>query len=257
MPNPEWPLKVVPRLIKAIWNRSGDLVICVSGDEGVGKSTLAYHVATQTQNDFNIRKQIAYFASDAKKLLLHAPTNSVVWMDENPFYKRNFMNKDSKACNEIMMRVRYLRRLYIICTPRLGDLDEYFRNHRVKMWIRVLDRGYAEVFFPRKKEKDDPWNLDDEKKMNRINRRAHIRFGPMIPEDEEIYDNEKNKGFRELKRRHSDKEPVEKEKSNARLNIDYVNKLTNYYRESDKRICEILGINYNSFRVMKSNFKSN
>lgn len=204
MPNVKIELSTIGKLIKHIWAQSGDILICVSGDEGSSKSTLAYWLAVMAQKDFDIKTQMAYTGRLGIKLMLELPPQSVCWMDENLFYKRDHAKKENKAANIILQRVRYKKRLYIICSPRLGDLDEYIRNHRVKLWFRVLSRGEAEVLIPVKKEIGDPWNLEEPRKMKMRNRQGYVIYDKMPEEVERVYEQIKDSGFETLKKQYAD-----------------------------------------------------
>jgi hypothetical protein len=205
MANGKIELSHVGKVIKQIWNNSGDILICISGDEGSSKSTLAYWIATMVQKDFDIEEQMAYTGRLGIKLMLTLPKNTVCWMDENLFYKRDHAKKENKAANTILQRVRYKKRLYILCSPRLGDLDEYIRNHRIKLWFRVIERGEAELLIPIKKEIGDPWNLEEPRKMGMKNKQGFILYDKMPEEVELKYEQIKDNGFVELKE-HYDKE---------------------------------------------------
>ena len=62
---------------------------------------------------------------------------------------------------------RQENKISILCMPRFLDFNEFFRNHRIKFWIHVLDRGVGVMFerdwFP---ASADPWFLKHAAKMN-------------------------------------------------------------------------------------------
>ncbi len=253
----KFELSTLAKLIQFIWKQDGDIVICVSGSEGVGKSTFAYWLAKLTQPTFDLRKQVAYIAKEGLPLMLHAQAQCVLWFDENLFYKRDHAKREHKFANEVMQRCRFLNRCYINCTPRLGDMDEYFRNHRVKLWFKVTEKGNADIYEPVDTEIGDPWNLDDPRRMKLKNRRGFVHFDKMSEEDDIEYRQIKEEGFDSLKLRYEEeilgnKDNGRNETGNNRMNVDNVVKVANHFDISQKVVCDILGYNYASFRVTKS-----
>lgn len=195
----EFPIRYIPLAVRAVWGGKGDLVIGITGDDGSGKSTLAYWLAVGTTPNLNMRTQVAYFADEANPLFLYSPPKSVVWCDENPFYKRDAGKKENKWGNIIMSRMRFQNRLYIVCDRRIGRFDKDIREERIKLWFKVVEKGYAEIYEPLPIESGDPWNLDDEKKMINENGIGLVKFEPMPEEVEELYLKMKSEAWEKLK----------------------------------------------------------
>jgi hypothetical protein len=149
-----------------------------------------------------------------------------------------------------------LNRCYIACSPRLGDLDEYLRNHRVKLWFKVVERGKADLYEPMDIEIGDPWNLEEPRKMKLKNRRGFVHFDVMEERDDEIYRQIKREGFEALKQRYEDEIVGNKSNGNgkkeSKMNIDNVVTIANHFNISQKEVCSILGYNHASFKTIKS-----
>jgi len=82
-------------------------------------------------------------------------------------YKQNWATPIQKFLNMFYALCRQENKISILCMPRFLDFNEFFRNHRIKFWIHVLDRGVAVIFerdwFP---SSADPWMLKESQKLN-------------------------------------------------------------------------------------------
>ena len=146
-------------------NNDFDCVVAVTGDEGVGKSSLAMWLAMLTDKKFSVKDSVVFSPktqdaiSQVKKLHRYG---SIV-MDEGikMAYKLNWQNKVQQLLNMVYTLNRAENKMTIICIPQFTDLNTFFRKHRVYFWIHVYARGRAVVF---KKIPNpygqDPWMLD-------------------------------------------------------------------------------------------------
>lgn len=203
--------------------KNKDLVIGVSGDEGEGKSTLANQLCMAighvTGLGFDFEKNVLYSPKkeEIEKKMKELPYGSALNADEaiKIVYKHQWMKQT--YLNILFGVARDEKKIVLLCMPRFRDFSEYFRNHRIKIWIHILSEGVAIVF-----RKDwspvakDPWWFDESQKIIdkarqrknlvefdnedkiRVLERTRIyagivRFGPMSKDLESEYDVHKQK----------------------------------------------------------------
>lgn len=158
-----FPVLSLVKLAKDIRSRpkkDSDAVLCISGFEGVGKSTLAKILGFLLDPDFDLWDNVLY--SPSKKELLGKlkvlSKGNVLDLDEavkvlekQEWSKQTFIKKTYQV-----IRGRNLITMLLI--PRLEDLNEYFRNWRVMLNICVIYRGLAYLQVPDPYNKFDVWN---------------------------------------------------------------------------------------------------
>lgn len=156
-----------------------DAVIALTGDEGEGKSTLALHIIQETlrlhhKTEEEILETINDYViyspnkEEVKKRIIGLPKYMPVSADEaiKILYKLNWGTEIQKYLNMLYAICRKENKITILCMPRFIDFNEFFRNHRIKFWIHILERGRAVMF-----SKDwspfskDPWWLDENQKI--------------------------------------------------------------------------------------------
>ena len=111
-----------------------------------------------------------WFANEekVKSLISDLPKYSVIVADEaiKLLFKQNWQSKLSKFMNLLFTVSRDENKIVFLLMPRFVDFNEYFRNHRIFLWIHVVERGVAVVF---KKEWSpfavDPWNVSYNSKL--------------------------------------------------------------------------------------------
>lgn len=141
-----------------------DSVVAVTGDEGVGKSVLANWIGMRCDPNYTFEKNCLFSPNERSMVesIRHLPRFSAINADEaiRVLYKQEwssqvFINKFYRLC-------RQDNKISILVMPRFADFNEGFRNHRIMLWIHVLDRGLAVAFV-----KDwnifspDPWHMKD------------------------------------------------------------------------------------------------
>lgn len=173
---PEELIKILKTRVKKDW----DAVIGITGEEGSSKSTLASWLVYQgclydgMTEDEALEKFVEYtiFSPNKDRVqeqITKSTRYSVVNADEaiKILYKQNWATPIQKFLNMFYALCRQENKISILCMPRFLDFNEFFRNHRIKFWIHVLDRGVGVMF-----EKDwfpasaDPWFLKSATKMN-------------------------------------------------------------------------------------------
>jgi len=121
-----------------------DACIGISGYEGSGKSTFALKLAQWLQPGFTA-DQVCFDAESLLERIKTAPRRSVVMLDEavNGLYAREAMAMDNRVLTTAAMVARARNLYWILCIPHLHNLDPYFREHRVRSWWHVLQKGEA------------------------------------------------------------------------------------------------------------------
>lgn len=160
------------RRCKADW----DIVVAVTGEEGSGKSTFAVQLCRKI-GQFRLGRNVLFSprSDDIKKLITELPKYSPVLLDEaiKVLYKLNWNTKIQKVLNQFYTLCRQENQISILCIPIFTDLSPFYRNHRVKIWIHVLERGLACVFIKDTNplvKRDDCWHLmETEKAFQKMN----------------------------------------------------------------------------------------
>lgn len=154
-----------------------DSVVAICGDEGDGKSTLAANIGIASDDffDFERNELFSPTVEEMREKVVGLPRYSTIIADEaiKILYKLNWQSKSQRFLNELYALCRRENKTTLLCIPRLTDLNEQFRNHRVRFWLQVIDSvsgtkkdGHA-VLFKRSwvPGRSDPWNLGELEKM--------------------------------------------------------------------------------------------
>jgi hypothetical protein len=148
-----------------------DAVIAITGEEGISKSTLAtwcvmegllYDGFTEEQIPDMITKYTIFSPNKerVKKQIMEAPRYSIINADEaiKILYKLNWYSDIQKFLNMLYALCRKENKISLLCMPRFTDFNEFFRKHRIKFWIHILDRGVGVLFAKDWNPfTDDPW----------------------------------------------------------------------------------------------------
>lgn len=147
-------------LIKKIQMKDLDVCIGVSGEEGVGKSFLGIWIMIMLDKRFKFLRNMILMPTEdeVKKKIMELPRYSPISLDEamKVLYKRGWQGKERKMLNILFSMVRKRNLTFLLTLPNFWDLDSYFVQHRIRMWIHVVSRGHALVFV-----KDDNIFIDD------------------------------------------------------------------------------------------------
>jgi len=157
-----------------------DAVVAITGEEGVSKSTLANQIGFHTDKNYTLEKNVLYSPNEVSmvKAIRGLPRFSVVNADEavkilhkQQWWMQTFINKFYRLC-------RQDNKISLLCMPRFSEFNEGFRNHRIRLWLHVIDRGIAIAF-----SKDwspfiaDPWHFKESEKMiNNYTRRRKSSY---------------------------------------------------------------------------------
>lgn len=150
--------------IRSRVKKDWDCVVGLTGYEGSGKSSFSIQLAKQTDKSFVLSKQMIWSANEeqVKKLIRDLPKYSVIIGDEaiKLLHKQNWQSKLQKFLNMLFTVARDENKVVFLLMPRFIDFNEYFRNHRIFLWIHIVERGVGVLF---KKEwspfASEPWNV--------------------------------------------------------------------------------------------------
>lgn len=164
-----------------------DLVIACTGDERDGKSSISIQLAMGIDPLFALERNMLFSpkAEEMKSKVTSLPHYSAIIADEA--IKALYKQKRDKM-------LTYINKLYMICgkenkasilnLPRFTDLSEYFRRHRVRIWIWIIDPisktkdiGHAAVFSRTWVQvAEDPWYFKDlQKTIDEYSRMRKIK----------------------------------------------------------------------------------
>lgn len=157
-----------------------DFVMLVSGVERIGKSefgaVMQKEVADRNKLPFDIKKNIAYDNTEIDQKIRELPHKSGLQADEpiRGLYKMDFARTETKELVKLFAQIGVKNLFFTMCIPRMVDLIENLRNHRVKVWVHILERGHAVLFQPNRNVFiGDSWQVTENiKKMGK-----HAFFG--------------------------------------------------------------------------------
>lgn len=148
-----------------------DVVAAITGEEGISKSTLATHCVVESlayegfSMDEILEKIPDYTIFSPNKArvqeqITNAPRYAVINADEaiKILYKLNWNSGIQKFLNMFYALCRKENKISLLCIPRFTDFNEFFRKHRIKFWIHIVDRGVGILFGKDWNPfTDDPW----------------------------------------------------------------------------------------------------
>lgn len=223
-----------------------DIVMAWTGEEGSGKSTGAVMSGLLGDKNFDLVDNIAYLPNyeEVEGKFHNLQPQAFFNIDEatKVLYKLNWMNRLQVRINEMYQTERWQNKATQLCIPRIHDLNEHFRNHRVKVWIHIVARStkmqlaHAVAFI--RDDTDifhvDPWHMRDNHKI--ITRAKLSQKLVEIPVENKIQFYEKSPNFfftfsfpplpqpieeayKELKEYYRIKSSSQKEDSDPRLQV--------------------------------------
>lgn len=111
-----------------------DVVACIQGAEGSGKSNLAYQICKAFDPNFDMSQQYIYSIDDLRKKIAEGDDrHNVFWLDEgsNIANNRNWQTQDNKDIVELLEMMRSRQWVLIFCIPLMSRLDVYIRENRL------------------------------------------------------------------------------------------------------------------------------
>lgn|SRR3990167_2815735 len=131
-----------------------DIAIAITGTEGEGKSALSIGLGLEIDPLFEIKRNVL-FSPTVKEItdkIYSLPPYTPIIADEaiKIMYKLNWGQKIQRYLNTVYALCRKQNKISIFNLPRFTDASEYFRNHRIRLWIHIIDgisnqkqEGYA------------------------------------------------------------------------------------------------------------------
>ena len=169
-----------------------DVVMCIEGKEGSGKSQLAYQICKRYDPEFNIEESYVYDFDIFLKKLTEAgeeDRGKIWWMDEATAVAnaRQAMTRQNIAFTQMLEMMRSRGWVLVMCIPSLDRLDVYVREYRIRYRLTALEkswdvvnteprRGFYELQFKRGRG------------PNQFRTVGYGTFGVMTPEERAIYD---------------------------------------------------------------------
>lgn len=159
-------LKKLVNAIEYIRNSMGlDCPIAITGPEQIGKSTLGIQLLKRMFYDGDsirefLEKHIAYTNQEIETKLMSMEKGSGIQGDETIrwAYRRNWGKDVNKQAVMLWRQIGFKRLVAFLNLPVFWELDNAYRNGRVKLWIHVFAKGHAVVFQPDVNAfSPDPW----------------------------------------------------------------------------------------------------
>jgi len=163
-----WTIKALCESLDRMQDNDFDCILFLEGGTGIGKSTLADHIARRIKAPYNIKTDLVYTREDTIKALTNK-IKGVVVSDEmvNVAYNRDFFEQEQKVLIKALNMYRDSNNIFIGCIPNFADLDKQMKR-LCKIRITVIRRGVALIHLKVKSLfTNDPWDTDANKKIER------------------------------------------------------------------------------------------
>lgn len=170
--------EVVREIHKQVTQNDFDEVLCISGDEGMGKSNLGLLLVEfwlqlngEVVTKESARRCIGMDALGFAKVLKEAKKFGVVMADEAAdISSRTALNKQNVAIMKAYQIIRGENIFTILIIPSIFDLDTFFRKRRVRHLIHVYGRGKLAF-----------WNTKRLRAMVQVNDRLPVKDPMVLP----------------------------------------------------------------------------
>lgn len=147
-------IKEFVNLLRAIQNSNNDVIVAISGERGVGKSTLMMQLARAYKRCgrdkiYDINKYHIYSQEELIKKMEAFRPKEMLCGDEivTALFKRDFGKKRQIDLIKMFNTYRDKYFLFFMLLPNFIDLDIAIRNSMIiKFWIFCTKRGRAAVF---------------------------------------------------------------------------------------------------------------
>jgi len=145
--------KIKPLLTKA----NEDLVIAIDGNEGSGKSTIAFQVGKYIDPTLNLSR-VTFTPDEFREAILKAKKRQCIIFDEafTGFSSRASLSGVNRTLISLMMQMRQKNLAVIIVLPTFFLLDKYIALFRTRFLIHVYNnksiKGYFRIYNRQKKK---------------------------------------------------------------------------------------------------------
>ena len=153
----QWSLEKMVAMIVRILQNKFDCFIIIEGNRGLGKSTLALHLARKVSRAFKNIGHDGYKFSWDRSLIYTKKETKRFWHkweavgigDEmiNVTFNRDFYDSEQKDIVKMINMNRDHRNFFIACVPQFQTLDSQIKN-LCKIRITVVRRGVAVIQTP-------------------------------------------------------------------------------------------------------------
>ena len=162
--------------IRAFQEKDMDVLCCVSGFKGFGKSTFILQVIKRYLERYmgikmtpkNIRNYMAFDNHDVYKKIMSLPEYAPLGCDEAVRFAlgEDWMKAESKELKKTFTQIRTKHHAIFFAIPNFWWLDKKYREDMTTIWVHIIKRGYAVVFTPDlAMGVDDVWHQKDFKKI--------------------------------------------------------------------------------------------
>lgn len=122
-----------------------DNIIIVEGDEGSGKSNLAYEICKRYDPNFNLKTNMVYTLDEFEnRLMSGTDKRQIFWLDE--YYdignKRDWNSPENKRFNALLVKMRSRGWSLVMCIPLANDSSGYVREHRARYLLTCESMGF-------------------------------------------------------------------------------------------------------------------
>lgn len=165
--------KVLRKMVRQDW----DAVFAVTGKEGSSKSTCINQIGFKVDKSYDLVRNVLYSPTrkELKDKVLNLPRFSLINGDEaiKILYKLQWHSPMQIFMNKLYRICRQENKITGLAMPRFFEFNEGFRNHRIEIWIHLIERGCGAVFM-----KDwspwakDPWWFQENQKLIDKQRKA-------------------------------------------------------------------------------------
>ena len=126
-----------------------DVVAMITGEEGSGKTTLAFQSALYMDHHFN-NDHIVFNAQQFEEVIERLPKGSAIVWDEADDVGSNWASEMMVALKKTFKRIRKKNLIIFLVTPTFHDLNKYFAIHRTRFLINVytdfVTRGFFKLY---------------------------------------------------------------------------------------------------------------
>jgi len=173
----QWSLIKMITMIVKILSKEFDCFIVIEGNRGLGKSTLAIHLARGVAREFkklgsenykfNWRNALIYTKKETKQFWHKWKTLGIADEMINVTFNRDFYDEEQKDIIKMINMNRDHCNLFISCVPQFQTLDSQIKN-LCKIRITVVRRGLAIIQTPnRTVYVKDKWDQATNEKIER------------------------------------------------------------------------------------------
>jgi len=196
--NPKWkikkfkyvPIKIVhssPGMVYGFELDSQSKLYITDNMMVTHNSTIIENMMAIQDKKFDVERNTIFMPNEeeVKEKMISLPRFSAISLDEamKVLYKRGWQSKERRQLNILFSTCRKRNLGFYFAIPNFWDLDSYYREHRVKLWIFIPVRGYAMVLVRDDNPyAEDPWH----RKQNQTIINKASRYGIIMEKNQLI-----------------------------------------------------------------------